>query len=335
VTAQAVSAEVAPLPVRPRIINGCELEAAVYPPLRWAVPGLVPEGLSLLVGPPKAGKSWAALDVALAVAAGGRALGALPCEEGDALYLALEDSERRLQDRVRLLLGDGTPFPVGLHLATGWPRGLDAVREVGLWAAEHPGARLVVVDTLARVRAPAGLRAGSAYEEDTAALVPWQKLAVHYGLAVVLVHHDRKATVTDFVDAVSGTHGLAGVADSTLVLDRARMENYGRLLLTGRDVQEREVSLQRTGPSWQVYEGPIPDDALGDLSARILRAVAAQPEGAKAADVATAVEGDPETVRRYLARLAESGRLQKKGRGLYTAPVPSVPSVPSQEESLW
>ena len=95
-----------------RIRTGAELDAMTFPPLAWAVPGLVPEGFGLLTGPPKAGKSWLVLDIALGVAAGGRVLGKVRVgRPRPVLYFALEDGERRLQDRARTLLGPGEPIP--------------------------------------------------------------------------------------------------------------------------------------------------------------------------------------------------------------------------------
>lgn len=150
----------------------------------------------------------------------------------------------------------------------------------------------------------------------------------------MLIHHDRKAgDGGDFVDSVSGTHGLAGVADTTLVLDRARMEDYGRLRLTGRDVQERELVLRRVGPVWTLHDGPMPDPDLGDSSARILAWITALPEPVRSAQVATALELNGDNVRRTLARLVDSRRLVKSGRGLYRTPVSSVASVPTDEEA--
>ena len=93
------------------IRNGAWLDAQKFEPLRYAVPGLVPEGLSILVGPPKIGKSWWTLDACLAVSAGGYALGCIPVGAArPVLYLALEDSDRRMQDRCRQLL-DGAVIP--------------------------------------------------------------------------------------------------------------------------------------------------------------------------------------------------------------------------------
>lgn len=309
--------------------TGTELQQTEFPPLRWIVPDLIPAGLSLLVGPPKVGKSWAALDIALAVAAGGRALGGLDVQAGAVLYLALEDGPARLKSRQGILLGH-QPASEHFNAFTGWPRGINAARAAWEWCTDHPDTRLIVVDTLARIR-PARRHGGNAYDEDTAALAPWQQLAEHFKVAVVLVHHDRKAGDSgDFVDSVSGTHGLAGVADTTLVLSRARMEDYGQLKLTGRDVLERELTLRRVGPAWMVHSGPMPDPDLGALASKIIAFVTEQTEAVSPAKVALGIGAEHDTVKRTMARLAESGRLVKQGRGAYTASVPSVPSVPSE-----
>ncbi len=110
---------------RPGVFEGtftaADLMREELPPVRWAVPGILPEGLSLLAGKPKLGKSWLALGLAVAKASGGVALGKIPVDQGEVLYLALEDNRRRLQNRLRKVL-DGSPPPEGLHIATEWAR---------------------------------------------------------------------------------------------------------------------------------------------------------------------------------------------------------------------
>ncbi|MFI7641320.1 AAA family ATPase [Nonomuraea sp. NPDC049400] len=170
-----------------------ELMSVTFPPTKWAVPGVIAEGLNLLAGPPKVGKSWLSLAtaVAVAVAGGGKALEAIKVEPGPVLYLALEDTPRRLQSRMSKVLGDN-PAPRGLTLATACetlPRGGD--QAIARWLERNPGARMVVIDVFAKIRVttPPGL---SAYDADYTAMSRAKNQADTYGVAVVLVHHVRK-----------------------------------------------------------------------------------------------------------------------------------------------
>jgi hypothetical protein len=87
----------------------------------WAVPGLIPTGVTLLVGPPKIGKSWMGLGISVAVATGGKALGKIEVDPGEVLYLALEDTARRLKSRLRMMLPRDNPGPETLTLAIECP----------------------------------------------------------------------------------------------------------------------------------------------------------------------------------------------------------------------
>jgi len=127
--------------------DGAWLDQQVFPPLRYAVDGLIPEGLTILVGPPKAGKSWLILDLLLAVASGGAALGCIKAAPPRrVLYLALEDGNRRMQDRCRALLDkDGTPplFNYKTRILPG-----TVLETIRAWTRRHPDTALVVIDTL-------------------------------------------------------------------------------------------------------------------------------------------------------------------------------------------
>ncbi len=190
--------------------TGDWLDAQDFPPLAFAVPGVIPEGFTLLVGPPKAGKSWLSLSLAIAVASGGSALGVLPVGlDRPVLLLALEDGHRRLQDRCRSLLGPDR-IPGRLHYLTRILPGT-ILATVGQWLAshghEHP---LVIVDTLGKCLPPA-LPGESAYGRDYRVGGALKRLVDSFpGAALMALHHDRKAASEDFVDSVSGTHGLAG-----------------------------------------------------------------------------------------------------------------------------
>ncbi|MFI7272634.1 AAA family ATPase [Streptomyces sp. NPDC049879] len=295
-----------------------ELMAAEFPDPKWAVPGILAEGVNLLAGPPKVGKSWLSLGLGLSVAAGGMAMDAVPVEGGPVLYLALEDTPRRLQSRMGKILG-GRPAPPGLTLATSCPPlpqgGGEAIAQ---WLERNPTARMVVIDVFAKMRGPSAPGA-SAYDADYAAVGHAKRIADHYGVAVVLVHHVRKAGADDFLAEVSGTNGIAGAADATLVLKRARGQADGVLHVTGRDVDESEYALRfhAAAGAWQLLEGPATDHTIGDTRANILRHVRANP-GAKPKDIASALpQTDADTIRRTCSRMAADGQLTKDNTGRY------------------
>jgi len=230
----------------PRIYRLPDLLALDLPPPRWCVPGLLGEGLNILAGKPKLGKSWCALNLALTVAAGGKALGSFPTTQpGDVLYLALEDRLRRVQDRARKLLA-GIPAEASgrLHVAVEWPRqhqgGLEALTG---WCRRVERPALIIVDIWTKFREVAQTR-GSQYDWDHQKASEVKAVADSFACSVLMIHHCKKAAAEDVVDEISGTLGLAGAADGTLILTRARGENEAVLFATGRDIDERELSLE-------------------------------------------------------------------------------------------
>lgn len=296
-----------------------ELMQVEFPPTRWAVDGILAEGLNLLVGAPKFGKSWLALGLGVAIASGGRAFGRVPVARGDVLYCALEDTGRRLQDRLRKVLCDGSA-PGLLVLTTRWD-GVDAIER---WLAEHPQARLVVVDVLSKIREPA-LRGESSYLADYKALEPLADLARRYSVCILVVHHTRKATGDDFIDEVSGTHGLAGCADAILVARRSRNTGAAIVKVTGRDVEERELALDfdaNTG-TWSWLDGPAVLHEVADTRRSILEALHGQQ--AKAPKQVAEMTGlDHELVKKTLQRMAEDNQVQPAGGGTYLLSLPSL-----------
>ncbi|MFF5606014.1 AAA family ATPase [Streptomyces cellulosae] len=255
-----------------------QLMAAHFPEPKWAVPGTAPRASACLRDRPRFGKSWLSLGLGLSVAAGGKAFDSVPVQGGPVLYLALEDTPRRLQTRIGKLLG-GQPAPAGLTLVTEcppFPQG--STEAIAQWLDRNPGARMVVIDVFAKMRgqAPQGV---SAYDADYVSVGYAKRLADHYCMAVVLVHHVRKAGSEDFLTEVSGTNGIAGAADATLVLKRARGQADGILHVTGRDVDEAEyaLSFQPASGSWHLLDGPVTDHTVSDTRATILRYVRAPP----------------------------------------------------------
>lgn len=217
------------------------LMKTIFPEPTWCVKDILPEGVALLVGRPKVGKSWWLLQLALAIVRGSEFMTG-PVPRGDVLYLALEDNERRLQRRVFEMLGGEalTDDLAQFDYQHTWPRFDDGgIAAIENWLADHPSARLVVVDTLAKAR-PNRKRNGDLYEEDYAALTTLQELAGRYNVAVVVAHHTRKADADDVIDTVSGTTGLTGAADTLLILRRARFGHDATLAVIGRDITDEK-----------------------------------------------------------------------------------------------
>lgn len=301
-----------------------------FAPVNWIVEGLIPEGLTLLAGKPKLGKSWLMLDVAVAVAGGGRVLGR-DCRQGEVLYAALEDNPRRLGHRLRQL-APKADAPHGLHLTTEIERledgGLDDLRD---WIAAAETPRLVIIDVFAKVRR---VRAGNEnlYDADYAATASLKALADETGVAVVVVHHTRKqAAEDDPLDAVSGSTGLTASTDTNLVLTR---DAEGvTLYVRGRDVEEAELAVRFDAEAcrWEAL-GQAGRARMSDERKAVLEALAGADGPRGPSEIALANGLDPINVRQLMHRMAKAGEIGKAGRGLYLAPCHIGHPVTSQDE---
>lgn len=301
----------------PRGYTFAEIAEKKLPVPRWAVRDLIPVGLTELAGKPKIGKSWLALDLTTAVASGGTALGCYPTERGSVLHLALEDTERRFQDRLKRVL-DGVPAPTSGFFYPRWPRveenGLDALRR---WLDQHDDTRLVIVDTLARLRvSPSGN--GNLYHEDYSAIGQLKTIADDYGIAIVVVHHLRKAASDDPLDLVSGSTGLTGAADTILVLRRERTQADATLYVTGRDVSEQEIALQLDQRSmrWKAL-GEAAHYRMNNERRKIVDALRALGRSASPSDIAQAINKKRAAVQRLMLKMANEGDLRWLEGGRY------------------
>lgn len=302
--------------------SAADLERMTFPPLRYAVPGLLPEGLALLAGKPKFGKSFLCTDLVIAVAMGGEAFGQLQCEAGDVLYLALEDSKRRLRSRMSAMIPGGG-FPPRLRIETGAPRlGAGLVQKLERWIASQPNPRLIVIDTLRCVRPPSTGR-GSGYEEDAETMAPLLELAKGTpGLCLLVVHHVRKAEADDAFDTISGTFGLTGVADTLLVF--GKHGEGAKLSAQGRDLDGFEKAFRRdpfTG-GW-VLTGDARDMAkTGERQAILDELAEADGKPLTTGQLAKAVGKRSDNTSHMLKRLLAEGQVAKAGYGKWKLPDP-------------
>ena len=256
-------------------ISAKELRTREIAPVHFVVDKILPaEGLGLLVGPPKVGKSYLSLDFGVSVATGTPALGALATVRGSVFYLALEDSYARLHRR----LGQLQAWPEHLHLGIEMkPLDAGGVDNLRSWLNDHPDTKLVIVDTFGRVR-PAAKRSENPYDADVKAVGLLHKVALDYDLSVLAIHHTRKAPSQDPLETVSGTTGITGTADTSMVLRRSRQEHESTLFITGRDVEEQELALDFNNGLWKVL-GNAGVVQHNPLRVAILDVILSAPEG--------------------------------------------------------
>ena len=231
------------------ITKSCEeIMTTVYKPIGSAVDGLITQGLYILAGSPKAGKSWLALQLCLAVAKGEK-LFERETNGGTALYFCLEDGYERIQKRLYELTDEPSDNLFFSILADSIGCGLE--EQITKFKSAHEDLHLVVIDTLQMVRS----ETDSTYGSDYAELLPLKALAQQLGISIVLVHHLRKAADKDPFNMVSGSTGLNGCVDGLLVLIKAkRSANQAVLHCTGRDIEDTELLLTRKGASWTVTD---------------------------------------------------------------------------------
>jgi hypothetical protein len=299
-----------------KTITAKELLAMEIPEPRWAVPGFIPEGLTILAGRPKVGKSFFGLGVALAVAHGGSALGHIPVEQGEVLFIGLEDNLRRLQSRLRTMLAGEAPA-AKLHLLTGLPRmdrgGLNVLSD---WLEQHPETRLVVIDTLNKIRPPKK-RGADSYAEDYDAIGGLQQFAMERGIAVMVLHHTRKSIGEYEIDEISGTTGVSAAADSILMIRKTL--NGEVLYVTGRDVDTKELALHfdKRDCQWEIL-GDAAEYAISKERQAIIEVLRDSETPLASKEIADSLNQKVGNVRFLLSQLAKDGVIVRQSRGKYT-----------------
>jgi hypothetical protein len=303
----------------PNGITAAELVKMDIPPIKWIIKGLIAEGLSILGGKPKYGKSMLALNICLAVAFGGKALGQTPVEKGTAIYLALEDTPRRLKERLSKMFKK-EDAPENLILFTNWPKmgdgGISLLKEE---IGKHSDLRLIIIDTLAKFRPKAKSNNSNHYDTDYQNVAKIKAVADEHNISILFIHHLRKSDADDVMDTFSGTLGLTGAADGLLAL--IRKSGKHELHVTGRDVEAKEYAL-KFDPlvlGWNLL-GEATNVRDTEKQQEIYNAClkAEKPLSPKAISEITKL--DYQYVRNTLGKMVKKGELDKKVRGKYTVP---------------
>jgi hypothetical protein len=309
------------------------LMATEFAPLDWVVPGVIPEGTTLLVAPPKVGKSWLALDVALAAATGTKAMGSIDVGEArPVLYIDLESGERRLQSRV---IAQGWTeygkFEYHLNIETAWSA-------FGTFTARHRGMRpLIVVDTLAGMMGDRP-KEKSLYKHEYETLTRFQSVTrADAGAAVIIVHHTNKGKHDDPLLAIGGTNGTSGAVDTPVMLGRPdRHSADGELNVMARDFEGGEFAMEFRGARWHLVGGDTEAaqsaraereeertrNKMSPVGQGVLHIIESDPVREwKVTDIIGLYDGaaTTNTIRATLRRQLESGLIEQPSRGVYRA----------------
>ena len=230
-----------------KTINGSELLEMDLPPINFVVENFLPQGFHILAGTPKVGKSWLLLSLCLQVSKG-ESFWNLPTTQGSVLYLCLEDSVNRIQQRLLELTENA---PENLHFATHSESLSGGVTEqIEMFITEHSDTVLIVIDTLQKIRDGAG--EGSVYAADYKDIGMLKGIADKYSVTILGVQHLRKQPNSDPHLMVSGSTGLIGAADGSYILKKDDpLDTKAKLFIRGRDIEENIFSLEFSKDSCQ------------------------------------------------------------------------------------
>ena len=235
-------------PNRLSTIDGETLMGKPLQPLNFVVDTLISQGLHILAGSPKVGKSWLALWLAVAVAKGEPVWG-MQVKQGTTLYLCLEDSQLRIQNRLFDVTEDA---PASVHFCTeSRILGDGLTEQLEQFLSEHPDTSLIIIDTLQMIR---GAVYDNTYANDYRDLSALKRLADTHEIAILLIHHLRKEKADDVFNRISGTTAISGAVDASFTLvEEQRGSGRARLSCIGRDIEYRELELCRNADNvWEV-----------------------------------------------------------------------------------
>lgn len=235
------------------------------------IEGLLYAGAYILAGAPKIGKSFLVAQIAYHVSTG-KKLWEYEVHQGTVLYLALEDDFQRIQSRMFKMYGvDDTPH---LHFATAAGKignGLD--QQLANFVRDHPDTKFMIIDTMQKIRETSG--EAYSYASDYEIMGKLKEFADKYGICVLTVHHTRKQPAGDAFEMISGTTGLLGCADGSLLMQKKKRTALEATIdVVGRDQQDQILYLKKD-PETQIWKlGRMENELYKEPSDPILEAVA-------------------------------------------------------------
>jgi RecA-family ATPase len=297
-----------------KLISASELMTKEIPPINWIVPGLLPEGLSILAGKPKSGKSLFALNLAISVSTGSSFLSNFKSNRNSVLYVAYEDNERRIKDRLSDMLSESNSetdlsqlfFFDDFKYQKLDIQGFEQLKNI---VDENPTIKLIIIDTLGSAVSGSGKNLGMSYLEDYDLWSKFQKFALNKRLSFLFIHHTRKMKADYVFDEISGTRGLTGAAGVNIVLESK--PNISYLHTQGRDIEESkyEIKLDKDTLTWQ-YIGEKSGLTISPERQEIINLLSDIPGNElKAKEISEKLSKDSESTRQLLSSMKHSGEL--------------------------
>lgn len=252
-------------------IKGSDLMNIEFPPIKWAVPNLIPEGLTILAGKPKHGKSLLAMNLALGIAKGTKVLNGIEVEQGAVLYLGLEDTNKRLNNRIKKMQSFLSSSD-SIYFYCEFP----SIDENGLYLLKYeieniPNIKLIVIDTLKKFKSAKAPHGKQLYDIDYESISHIKQMADRFNIPILVIHHLRKSVSMDTMDNLSGSLGLTGAADTIIVLEKNQYEKHAILHLVGREVEEQQLDIKfdKALLEWQLI-GDHTEEVLNDYQEIII-----------------------------------------------------------------
>ncbi len=302
------------------IIDVKDLMEMEFPPIKWVVPDIIPEGLTLMSGREKLGKSTLLLGLCVSVSTGGVALSAKKVEKGEVLGLFLEDNPRRLQKRIKKITLGSIVDLSSFRLQTRWPRvDQGGLEKLDRYLSENPNTRLVIIDTLKMWRSSKGSNKGI-YDQDYESLAPLRELSDKHNTAILVTHHNNKAENPENpFDAVSGSTGLLGASNTNIVLQRLNTGLGLTFHIEGHDIEERkEYALLYEPATWTFkLDTETEKHKTSKERAEILDLITEAGKAMGPKEVEDALGKNP---RELLRKMVKDHQLVKVGYGEYDIP---------------
>ena len=314
------NAKIIPKKSTAKAFTSKELLDMDFPPPNWIVDDLIPEGFTLLAGKPKTGKSFLSLQIAAAVSIGLPVLGHFKTKKpgekvSGVLYLAFEDTDRRLKSRYDKIQGLGSD---DLKFITNPDQNLPGIKAIEDRIIDFPNTRLVIIDTLVRFLPAFDF---DSYNETYPAMQSIKDISDKYNVGIIGISHTRKSGGDDFVDSISGSNAFTANADTIMVLRRGRGQADGYIEATGRDVDvDIDIALELVKDEGWKYSGEGAEFRLNKIQKSIYDLLKEAETEMTTHDIATAPALEDVSygsVNVTLFRMVNDNQITKVKRGVY------------------